>query len=65
MIREWLKSGSPWVWLNAAAVSISIILVFGLLALIAVRGGVHFWPSRVAEMSYQDKDGRLYRSSVK
>ncbi len=59
MIRQWFKSGSPWIWLNAAAVSISIILVFGLLTLIAIRGGVHFWPSRVAEISYQEKDGRM------
>jgi phosphate transport system permease protein len=57
MIRQWFKSGDPWVWLNAAAVSINIILVGGLLGLIAVRGLVHFWPADVAEFVYKDKDG--------
>ena len=49
MIRKWLDSGSPWIWLNASAVSTSVILVFGLLLLIALRGLGHFWPSHVYE----------------
>ncbi|HAU06898.1 MAG TPA: phosphate ABC transporter permease PtsA [Gammaproteobacteria bacterium] len=49
----WFKSGSPWIWLNAGAVSISIVMVIGLLLLIAVRGLSHFWPSDVASLSYQ------------
>lgn len=53
-IKEWFKSGSPWVWLNAAAVSTSIILVIGLLFLVAVRGMGHFWPADVLEYSYID-----------
>lgn len=54
MIKQWLKSGSPWIWLNAAAVSTCLILVIGLLALIAFRGALHFWPSDVAEFVYED-----------
>ncbi len=52
MIREWFKTGAPWIWLNAAAVSLSLIMVFGLLALIAVRGLGHFWPADVASITY-------------
>ncbi len=55
MIREWFKTGAPWVWLNAAAVSLSLIMVFGLLALIAVRGLGHFWPAQVASIEYVEK----------
>lgn len=55
MITRWIKSGAPWVWLNAAAVSISIVLVCGLLILIAVRGLGHFWPADVYEFSYSDE----------
>jgi phosphate transport system permease protein len=55
----WVKSGAPWVWLNAAAVSASILLVAGLLALIAVRGMGHFWPAAVYEVSYQAPDGAV------
>ncbi|PKM36772.1 MAG: phosphate ABC transporter, permease protein PstA [Gammaproteobacteria bacterium HGW-Gammaproteobacteria-10] len=57
MIKQWFKSGSPWIWLNAAAVSTCLILVVGLLALIVFRGALHFWPSNVAEFIYME-DGR-------
>ncbi len=49
---EWTKSGSPWVWLNAGAVAICIIMVVGLLSLIAVRGLVHFWPADILQATY-------------
>lgn len=55
MMREWFKTGAPWVWLNAAAVSLSLIMVFGLLALIAIRGLGHFWPADVASIRYVEK----------
>ena len=48
------KSGTPWVWLNAGAVSASIIMVVGLLILIAVRGLGHFWPKTVWEIEYHE-----------
>jgi len=57
MIKAWFKSGSPWVWLNAAAVSTSLILVLGLLVLIAVRGLGHFWPANIVEYHYKDRAG--------
>jgi len=52
MMRDWFKSGAPWIWLNAAAVSASLIIVLGLLILIAVRGLGHFWPSDVMQVDY-------------
>ena len=39
-MRNWFKSGEPWVWLNAAAVSASLIVVIGLLLLWIVGWGV-------------------------
>jgi phosphate transport system permease protein len=56
-MKNWIRSGAPWVWLNAAAVTTSILLVVGLLALIAGRGMVHFWPAAVHEVTYQPPDG--------
>ncbi|HHO81832.1 MAG TPA: phosphate ABC transporter, permease protein PstA, partial [Halothiobacillus sp.] len=56
-MKNWWKSGSPWIWLNGGAVSISIIMVFGLLLLILVRGFGHFWPSAVVETTYVQSDG--------
>ena len=56
MIKTWFKSGTPWIWMTAGAVSINLILVVGLLLLIAVRGLGHFWPADIIEYHYQDKD---------
>lgn len=51
-LKEWTKQGTPWVWLNAGAVTISLIAVLGLLLLIAVRGLGHFWPHSVLQADY-------------
>jgi len=56
-LAKWIAEGTPWVWLNAAAVSASILLVVGLLLLIGVRGMSHFWPVAVQEIVYQQPDG--------
>ena len=54
MIKSWFRSGTPWVWLNAAAVSTCLIMVFAVLTLITVRGVGHFWPATVAQYSYEE-----------
>ncbi len=52
MIKKWFKTGDPWIWLNAAAVSASLIIVIGLLLLIAIQGLSHFWPKAVMQAQY-------------
>ncbi|NRA40707.1 MAG: phosphate ABC transporter permease PstA [Pseudomonadales bacterium] len=52
-LASWFKGGSPWVWMNAAAVSVSIIAVIGLLFVLAVNGLSHFWPSNIIQAEYQ------------
>jgi len=54
MIRQWFKSGTPWIWMNAGAVSIALVAVFGLLFLIMFRGMSHFWPANVEAFHYQN-----------
>lgn len=56
-IVAWVKSGEPMIWGNAAAVSISLIAVLGLITLLAVRGFGHFWPSDVLSttVTYQEQ----------
>lgn len=51
-VKEWTTSGSPWVWLNAGAVAISVIMVLGLLGFIAVKGLSHFWPGALMEADH-------------
>jgi len=58
MIRLWFKSGTPWIWLNAAAVSLSLIMVVGVLGLVIERGVGHFWPHQVNQFSYQEPDNQ-------
>lgn len=57
-IKKWFKSGSPWIWLNAGAIAISMIMVVGLLSLILVRGFSHFWPAPIVETTLTQPDGR-------
>ena len=53
-VSSWFKNGTPWVWLNAGAVSISLVMVVGLLGLIAVRGLSHFWPADIVAVDYTE-----------
>ncbi|MBT3504322.1 MAG: phosphate ABC transporter permease PstA [Piscirickettsiaceae bacterium] len=53
-VSSWFKNGTPWVWLNAGAVSISLVMVIGLLGLIAVRGLSHFWPADIVVVDYTE-----------
>lgn len=50
-MKEWLNKGEHWIWLSASAVSISVVLVLGLLTMISYKGLVHFWPHAVYELS--------------
>jgi phosphate transport system permease protein len=58
---KWFKSGTPWIWLNAGAVSVSLLMVLGLLALITVRGMSFFWPSDVLDAQYIESSGNEIR----
>lgn len=60
-MREWFRSGSPWVWLNAGAVSVCLVMVVGLILLIAFRGLSHFWPSDITQLYYLEEDGNTHR----
>ena len=57
----WYKSGSPWIWLNGGAVALSMVMVIGLLALIAVRGFGHFWPADVLQTTIVDRAGERHQ----
>jgi phosphate transport system permease protein len=58
-LRNWFASGTPYIWLNAGAVTVSLVMVFGLIALIAVRGLSHFWPASVAAFDYKEANGDI------
>lgn len=56
-MKTWFRSGAPWIWTNASAVSISLLAVFGLLYLIMIRGLGYFWPADVIAVDFLDKGG--------
>lgn len=66
MIRRWVKSGDPWIWLIGGAVSVSVIMVVGLLLLIGVRGLGHFWQPAIVEatVSITDESGTVTERNV-
>ncbi|NVJ61755.1 MAG: phosphate ABC transporter permease PstA [Gammaproteobacteria bacterium] len=58
MKDKFFKSGEHWVWFNAGAIAISLVMVVGLILLIAVRGLSHFWPADVVVFETQGVDGQ-------
>ena len=57
--RAWFKSGTPWIWMNAGAIAIALVAVFGLLLLILFRGMSHFWPANVEAFHYENASHSL------
>ncbi|HBQ44696.1 MAG TPA: phosphate ABC transporter permease PtsA [Thiomicrospira sp.] len=47
---NWFKKGEHWVWFGASAVSVSVVLVFGLIIMIAFKGLSHFWPHEIYDL---------------
>lgn len=60
-MKEWFKSGTPWVWGTAGGLAVALVLVFGVLWLTAARGLTYFWPAQVAEATFIEKDGSKIR----
>jgi len=64
-LRTWFASGEPFIWLNASATAVCLILVFGLILLIASRGLVHFWPAPLHEFTVeQHGQSRVYAGQL-
>lgn len=57
-LQRYWRDGGPWGWLNAMAVSVSLVLVLGLLSLLVVGSFSHFWPSRLVEVELTAQPGQ-------
>lgn len=53
---DWIKSGKPWIWLSSLAVTVSMLLVLGILLFIGWNGINYFWPQPVYE--WQNANGQ-------
>ena len=57
-LRNWGRSGAPWIWLNAAAMGAGILAVAGPLR--TARGALglgHFWPGEVLAFNHETPAG--------
>ena len=55
-VGAYIKSGAPYVWTTAAAISVAFIITLALLFLTASRGLPHFWPQDLVQAEYQQPD---------
>lgn len=53
-LRDYVASGTPYVWITAAAIATSVLVVGALLLLIASRGLPYFWPADVVVAEYRE-----------
>ncbi|MGQ0667152.1 MAG: phosphate ABC transporter permease PstA [Nitrospiraceae bacterium] len=52
--KKFLASGNVFIWGCAAGVSVSLLMVFGLLLLIVINGLGYFWTSDIVELTLKD-----------
>jgi phosphate transport system permease protein len=52
-VGAYVKSGAPYVWTTAAAISVAFIITLSLLVLTASRGLPHFWPQDLVQAEYR------------
>lgn len=53
--KKILASGNIFIWGCAAGVSVSLLMVFGLLLLIAINGLGYFWTSDIVELTLKNQ----------
>jgi phosphate transport system permease protein len=53
--KKFIASGNLFIWGCAAGVSVSLLMVFGLLLLIMINGLAYFWISDIVELTLKDK----------
>lgn len=58
---EWYRSGMPWIWLSAGAISICLFMLLGLLFWVAFNGLAYFWPANLEEVVYTPANGQEVR----
>ena len=53
--KKFLASGNVFIWGCAAGVSVSLLMVFGLLLLIMINGLGYFWISNIVDLTLKDQ----------
>ena len=58
-MKKWFSRGEHWIWFSSSAVSVSVVLVFGLLGMIAFKGLSHFWAHEVISYELKGSNGQV------
>ncbi len=53
-MRKLLRTGEPFIWLTGGALTLSILMILGLVLLICMNGLGFFWPSEIAKYTLKD-----------
>ncbi len=64
-MKNFFKSGDPFVWLTGTALMFSLIAIIGLLFVIASKGLGFFWPSDIVQVELVDGTKYLGQVTVK
>ncbi|MEZ5615722.1 MAG: phosphate ABC transporter permease PstA [Rhodocyclaceae bacterium] len=60
-MRNWIKSGEPWIWTTAGAVALSLVAVYAVVWMTAAQGLGHWWPKPLVETTVKERDGTAQR----
>lgn len=55
-IIDWYKEGTPFLWLCAGAIALSVILVVGIVGFIGYQAIPHFWPAETHIVTIDTQD---------
>jgi len=53
-MKNIFKTGSPYIWLSGGTLTISLLMIFGLLTLIMIKGLGIFWPHNITRLVMDD-----------
>ncbi|HEX7629121.1 MAG TPA: phosphate ABC transporter, permease protein PstA, partial [Candidatus Methylomirabilis sp.] len=53
-MKNFWRSGEPFVWLTGGALALSLIMVAGLVFLVMANGLGFFWPSPIVRLTLAD-----------
>ncbi|MCP4252458.1 MAG: phosphate ABC transporter permease PstA, partial [Candidatus Scalindua sp.] len=53
-MKKIFKTGSPYIWLSGGTLTISLLMIFGLVTLIMIKGLGIFWPHNITRLMLDD-----------
>ncbi|MHC4322335.1 MAG: phosphate ABC transporter permease PstA, partial [Planctomycetota bacterium] len=53
-MKKTFKTGSPYIWLSGGTLTISLLMIFGLVTLIMIKGLGIFWPHNITRLMLND-----------